>query len=69
MKYEDLPEDMKPLCWDGKEPITKLSDVEEIHADSASARAVLLKVSNAVCTEDLKGWGFDKDGKPIRLDQ
>lgn len=69
MKYEDLPDDIKPLCWDGKEPITKLSDIKEIHVDSTPARLALIKHSEHIIASDLNGWGLDKEGEPIILDQ
>lgn len=69
MKYEDLPDNIKPLCWDGKEPITKFSDVEDIQIDPVSARAALLKHSVNGCVGVFSGWGLDNDGNPVVLDQ
>lgn len=69
MKYEDLPEDIKPLCWDGKEPITRLSDIKELHIDPTPARLALIKISEQVVANDLKGWGFNENGKPVMLNQ
>ena len=60
-RYEDLPDELKYLFWDGKEPITKLSDMDEIEIDAVSARAALLRAATSNVRQDLTEWGLDTD--------
>lgn len=72
IKYEDLPDDLKLFFWDGKEPITKLSDVEEEMTSMNSAtRAMFEKIITGYIKKDLgdaKNWRTNNAGFPIILD-
>lgn len=71
VKYEDLPDDLKPFFWDGKEPITRLSEVERMASTDSSIRKILENVVTDYIREDLgdiKNWGANGNGSPVILD-
>lgn len=71
VKYEDLPDGLKPFFWDGKESIARLSDVGGMISKDSSTSEMLEKVITGYIREDLsdaENWGTDGNGFPVILD-